>query len=104
MSFHPLVRTEELHEGFRLVVELNELRLLLLQVDGETYLVENRCGHFGVPIDAGEISQGCITCPVHGMRFRLRDGAVDNRPWEGCDPLRVFVLIEREGELGVELP
>jgi nitrite reductase/ring-hydroxylating ferredoxin subunit/uncharacterized membrane protein len=38
------------------------------------------CSHAGGPLDEGEVSDGCIECPWHGSRFRLRDGTVARGP------------------------
>jgi nitrite reductase/ring-hydroxylating ferredoxin subunit/uncharacterized membrane protein len=39
-----------------------------------------RCTHAGGPLDEGALREGCIECPWHGSRFRLRDGSVAQGP------------------------
>jgi len=56
-----------------------------LKVDGRTVLVHRKgrevsaieatCSHAGGPLQEGEIQDGAVTCPWHGSRFRLADGA-----------------------------
>ncbi len=105
MAFVALAPASALHDGYRGTFEVGALRLLLIQVCGERFLVENRCGHFGVAIDGGEIHDGSIECPQHFMRFDLRSGVVLNpQHYADCDPIRVFALIERDGQLGLNLP
>ena len=38
------------------------------------------CPHRGAPLDEGTIVDGCLECPWHGSRFRLRDGALVRGP------------------------
>ena len=38
------------------------------------------CSHAGGPLDKGTMVDGCVTCPLHGSRFRMADGGVVNGP------------------------
>lgn len=50
--------------------------LLLCNVDGSIYAVEDVCTHDGGPLDQGEL-EGCrIVCPRHGAVFDVRTGEV----------------------------
>jgi nitrite reductase/ring-hydroxylating ferredoxin subunit len=42
--------------------------------------MENACPHAGGPLDEGTVSDGVVTCPWHGSRFRLSDGACVRGP------------------------
>lgn len=54
---------------------------LLLAVDGaDLVALSDRCSHRGGPLHEGPVAQGCVTCPWHGSRFRLADGAVAAGP------------------------
>lgn len=53
--------------------------LLYRQGDRIDALV-NLCSHQSGPLHEGEIADGCVTCPWHGSRFRLSDGAVVHGP------------------------
>jgi nitrite reductase/ring-hydroxylating ferredoxin subunit len=49
--------------------------------EGESwYALEATCSHAGGPLDEGAVRDGCIECPWHGSRFRLRDGSVAGGP------------------------
>ena len=62
------------------VVRAGEHEVLVTRVDGELVAMANRCTHAGWPLADGEVADGCITCPAHGSRFRLRDGSVARGP------------------------
>ena len=72
--------------------------LLLLRHQGRLYCVENKCGHFGVPLADGEVRDGTIVCRQHGISFSLASGDVVNRPWENCDRIRVYPVTETAEE------
>lgn len=66
--------------------------LLLVIKQGKPYVVENKCGHFGVPMDKGRVTGNELICPQHGISFDLVTGKVVNRPYENCDPIKVFSI------------
>lgn len=71
-------------------VELDDLAVLVIRSDDTVHVIENRCGHFGVRMEDGEIRDHTIVCPQHGIAFSLMTGENVNRPWEDCDVVRVF--------------
>ena len=67
-------------EGRPAAVEAGGVQLLLVRQDGRLHALADRCTHRGGPLHEGELTPGCITCPWHGSRFRLEDGAVERGP------------------------
>jgi len=54
---------------------LGEHELLLCNVDGELYAIDDRCPHAGVALRDGAL-RGCILeCPQHGGKIDVRSGA-----------------------------
>lgn len=61
-------------------VNINNTSILVFNIDGNFYAIENLCTH-----DGGTLSEGClqedeIICPRHGARFCVRTGAVTSPP------------------------
>jgi nitrite reductase/ring-hydroxylating ferredoxin subunit/uncharacterized membrane protein len=81
------------------VVRAGEHEVMVVRLDGELVAMANRCTHAGWPLAGGEVADGCITCPQHGSRFRLRDGSVVRGP-AATAQLRYHVR-EVEGEVQV---
>jgi 3-phenylpropionate/trans-cinnamate dioxygenase ferredoxin subunit len=55
-------------------VTISGSKVLICRAAGELYAVENRCTHQEAELEGGRI-RGCfISCPLHGVRFDLRDG------------------------------
>ena len=83
---------------------INHVSLLLIENNNRFYLIENKCGHFGLPLSTGEIKGDEIICSHHGISFSLLTGEVMNRPYENCDMIRVFKIVEQEMGLYVDEP
>jgi len=76
----PVVEDAQLVEGQPQQVEVEGVPLLVVRDGGEVRVLADRCSHRGGPLSGGEISDGCVTCPWHGSRFRLSDGSVEQGP------------------------
>lgn len=57
------------------VVSVSGREILLVNVKGNIFAVENECPHQGSPLNAAIVKEGFISCPRHGYRFSLSDGS-----------------------------
>jgi nitrite reductase/ring-hydroxylating ferredoxin subunit len=80
-------------------VEVGGQQVLLARVDGRITALSNACTHAGMPLDDGDVEDGCITCPFHGSVFRLADGAVLRGP--AASPQPRYEVRERDGRVEV---
>lgn len=65
----------ELPSGGQLLVEVDDVRIALFNLDGTIYAIEDICTHDGGPLVEGEVVNGCeVECPRHGARFDIRTG------------------------------
>jgi len=88
------VEVSDLAPGGMRAVRHGGVALLLCNVGGEIYAVENVCSHAAVPLDEGEL-QGCeLECRYHGAVFDVRTGAALARP--ALRGIRTFP-VERRG-------
>ena len=55
MRFYPLEKLINLHDSYSRQFKIDNLQLLLLQRDGELYLIEGRCPHRGHPLDVATL-------------------------------------------------
>jgi nitrite reductase/ring-hydroxylating ferredoxin subunit/uncharacterized membrane protein len=76
----PVAEDAELTEGVPRRVEVDGVALLVVRDGGQVRVLSNRCTHRGGSLSDGEISDGCVTCPLHGSRFRLADGSIERGP------------------------
>jgi nitrite reductase/ring-hydroxylating ferredoxin subunit/uncharacterized membrane protein len=70
----------ELPEGKPVLRQAAGTPILLVRTGTRIDALVDRCSHQSGPLHEGEISDGCVTCPWHGSRFRLEDGAVVHGP------------------------
>jgi nitrite reductase/ring-hydroxylating ferredoxin subunit len=76
----PACRLDEIPDGNVRGADVEGRRVLLHRQGTRVSAMENACAHMGGPLDQGEVSDGMITCPWHGSRFRLADGACVRGP------------------------
>ena len=92
----------ELEENTPVRGTVNGAPVMLVRVDGALYGLAETCSHAGGPLHEGEVDgELCVTCPWHGSRFRLSDGAVEQGPAAASQPS--FDVREREGKVEVRL-
>lgn len=90
-----VARVTELTPGTARRVVVESVGILLCNVAGSFYAIEDVCTHDGAPLDQGELDGVRITCPRHGAVFDVTTGAVLALP--AIIPLRTFpVEIEDE--------
>lgn len=65
----------EFSDDGMLVRHLDGVDLLVCRIDGEFHAVEDRCSHARSVLHTGTRKEHIITCPLHGAKFDLRDGA-----------------------------
>ena len=73
-DFIAVAKVEEIPPGERLVVQIGRNWIVIFNVDGTLYALEDQCSHEEYPLSDGFIV-GCeIECAKHGARFDLRTG------------------------------
>ena len=103
MRFVALEKLINLHDGYRREFTVDYHRLLLLQDQGQHYLVEARCPHLEHPLIEARLESDEIICSLHGFRFSLRTGClVTAADRGGCRPLRVWPVAYEGNEVGVD--
>lgn len=104
MRFLSLEKLINLHDGYRRQFKIDQLQFLLIQEQGQLYLVESRCPHREHPLLEASITGDMIQCPLHGYRFSLTSGALLRAGEEPCRGLRVYLPIYSGNEVGIQLP
>jgi 3-phenylpropionate/trans-cinnamate dioxygenase ferredoxin subunit len=79
-SFVPAIDAEAVPPGHAELVIIDGARLLVCNVDGTFYAIDDECTHDGGSLDQGELMGCLIECPRHGARFDVRDGSVKRLP------------------------
>ncbi|PON15480.1 (2Fe-2S)-binding protein [Candidatus Entotheonella serta] len=79
-DFVPVKQVAELLPGKMTWVSVEGERVLLANVEGTFYALEDVCGHQRVALSKG-ILDGCVVeCPLHFARFDVRTGKLIDGP------------------------
>ena len=100
MSEHRVAALSEIAPGTTKRVELAGLSMLLCNVDGAVYAIEDVCTHDGGPLDQGELEGACVVCPRHGATFDVRSG---DPTMPAVMPVATFPVDVRGDDVYVEL-
>jgi len=71
---HKVAKLSEIAPGTTRRVVVDSMEVLLCNVDGKIYAIEDVCTHDGGPLDQGELEGECVVCPRHGATFDVRTG------------------------------
>jgi 3-phenylpropionate/trans-cinnamate dioxygenase ferredoxin subunit len=72
--------TEELAVGDRLFVEIDDLSIIVVNIAGEMFAIEDKCSHDNGPLEDGDLVDHTIKCPRHGALFDIRSGKAISLP------------------------
>jgi len=84
----PVARAGEVAPGTTMRVVVGSEAVLLCNVDGIVYAIEDVCTHDGGELDQGELDGCRIECPRHGAVFDVTSGAALTLP--AIVPVRTF--------------
>jgi len=94
-----VARTGELAPGQWRVVEADGTRIVVFNIAGEYFALEDVCTHDGGLLTGGRIVDGWIECPRHGARFCIRTGAALGPP--AYEPTAAFPVRVEDGAVQV---
>ncbi len=68
-------KSEKLEENGQMVFRYDGKQMLLINISGKLFAVNNRCPHEGYPLSEGSLSSDCkLTCNWHNWKFDLESG------------------------------
>ncbi len=74
MASQPVAKLSEIPTGATQRVVEGGQAVLLCNVGGHVYAIEDVCTHDGGALDQGELEGARIVCPRHGATFDVRTG------------------------------
>ena len=77
-----VAKTSEVPDPGSTLVEVGERLVVLIHAAGHFYALDDICTHDGGPLSEGPIdpAEKTITCPRHGAKFDIRNGAALTMP------------------------
>jgi len=94
-----VTRADELQPGQWRTVDVDGARVVVFNLDGEYYAIEDVCTHDGGQLTGGHVEGDEIVCPRHGARFCIRTGVALTAP--AYEPTYKFPVRVENGEIQV---
>jgi 3-phenylpropionate/trans-cinnamate dioxygenase ferredoxin subunit len=96
-KFVKAARVSDITPGQKRVVEVDGMPVMLVNLDGQIYAMDDLCTHDGGPLAEGKLdtATGQIICPRHGARFDVRTGDALTLP--AFEPVNTYE-VKIEGE------
>lgn len=73
-AFVEVAKLDEVPTGKMKHIELNGKEIMIVNLDGKFYALNDRCSHTNAPLSMGHIQDSILTCPMHGARFDITTG------------------------------
>jgi len=90
----------DVRPGTLKAVQTERERIVLANVEGDFYALEDRCSHQDYPLASGELDGAELECPFHGAKFDVRTGRALQLP--AVRPVRCFEVAVHEGHVYVK--
>ena len=87
--------------GTLLEVEAGPELIVLANVDGDLYALENRCSHQDLPLSDGELDGDRLECLYHGAEFDVCTGKAMGLP--AVKPVETYAVELRSQEIYVRI-
>jgi nitrite reductase/ring-hydroxylating ferredoxin subunit len=80
-SYIEVAKVKEIPSGKLKHVEVENREIVVSNVNGKYYAMEDRCGHMNALLSMGTLSNDKIlTCPFHGAKFDVTNGKKVGEP------------------------
>lgn len=74
MAFTKIAEVELVQPGTMKKITLAQQDILLANVEGTFYALNNKCPHMGGDLSMGKLDGTTVSCPRHGAAFDLKTG------------------------------
>lgn len=74
MAYIKIAEASQLQPGEMKRYASDKGDLLVANVEGAFYALDNKCPHLGGDLSGGALEGATITCPRHGAKFDVRTG------------------------------
>ncbi len=95
---------DEIPVGTNRAFDIGGQSILIARTAHGVFAIDNQCSHALQPLEGGKMKAVHIFCPLHGVRFDLRDGSPTGNTTRV--PIRTWPVTVADGEIliAVDLP
>jgi 3-phenylpropionate/trans-cinnamate dioxygenase ferredoxin subunit len=98
-EFVTVARVSDIPPGERIVVEHGRDWVVIFNVDGTLYALEDRCSHEDVPLSEGQLDGVIIECAQHSATFDITTGQHLSPP--AFAPVRAYDVRVQDGDVQI---
>lgn len=91
----------QLPEGKMLRVNTAQHCILLANIAGQVYAIDNTCTHEDASLYNGALKGECVECPLHGSRFSFKTGEPLEEP--ATEAVKTYPVRLEAGNVYIEL-
>jgi len=101
-EFIPIGAVNDLGDGERLYVEIDDLVIVVFSIGGQIFAIEDVCSHDDGPLGDGDVEGFAVTCPRHGAQFDVRTGKALSLP--AIVDIPAYPVRVVDGQINIGLP
>jgi 3-phenylpropionate/trans-cinnamate dioxygenase ferredoxin subunit len=95
VSWFGVDQVSSFKDGERRTIDVDGVNVLIVNLGGEYFAVEDLCSHEAYALSGGTIEGGEIVCPFHGAKFCLKSGSATAAP--AYEPIESFPVKVEDG-------
>ncbi len=89
-------RTTEIIPGQMKKVSAGENEILVTNIDGNYFAIDDTCTHAGASLSEGSLENSTVTCGWHAAQFNCETGKMEKFPAKINDLKSYTVVVESE--------
>ncbi len=78
--FIEVAKVGDIEKGKMKNVQVEGMDILIANVDGKFYAIDDRCGHMNALLSMGKLVGNIVTCPFHFAQFDVTSGKKVKEP------------------------
>ena len=75
-----VAKTSQIDDGQLMHIEISDKEILIANINGKFYAMDDRCSHMNARLSLGNISKNIVTCPFHAAKFEVTSGKKIGEP------------------------
>ena len=100
-SYIKAANLQTLKPGNMLKVRLDNKNILLANIDGKIYAIDDQCSHEDASLYNGALKGDCVECPLHGSHFNFKSGEPMQLP--ATEAIRTYAVKIENNEILIAL-